>query len=125
MLVYREVSHAVSPTLHVPADFQDGWMLHTGSNNVATVRQSFGDAFNRRVIALRGTGGKQDLLGLFGSKEICNTPASRRNRLGGSPRRIVHAAGVEVEILEERGHGLVDLRSDSGGGVVVGVDDVH
>ena len=97
---------------------------------VMTWRRSgigLGGAEDRRVVALRGTGGEEDLLLCFGP-HACRS--ARRWSCGpGPPLRPRARAGSYIELglkyvsSEERRHRLDDFGGDGGGGVVVGVDE--
>ena len=53
--------HLVAVALEVLADLQHGRMLDGGGDDVPPVRIGLGRAEDRRVVALRGAGGEEDL----------------------------------------------------------------
>src|SRR5208282_1379452 len=123
VFAYREVGEAVALFLQMLAAIEHRLVLGDAGDNVITfVSMSFGDALDRQVVALGGTGSDKKNSGCGADQlgHLLPRLLDRRLRL---PAELMAAAGGVAELLlEVRQHLVHDAGIERRGGVVVEVD---
>ena len=121
--VYRDIGHFKALFLQRLAAVQHRLVLSGRRNNMAAlVTIGPGNAFERQVVRLRRTTGKDDLFGL-GPDQGRNLLAGSMHRLFGFPAIPVRPTRRIAELLREiRHHGVEDSGIDGCRGVMIEVD---
>ena len=121
--LHRQVGDAVAVLLQALAGVQHGLVLgDLGDDVVAALAVHLRNALDGQVVALRGAGGKDDLLGA-GADQLGDLLARGLHGLLGLPAEGVVAAGGVAEHGGEVGHHrLQHPRIERSGGVIVHVD---
>ena len=115
-MLYGEIRDPVTILLEPLAGIEDGFMLGHGNDDViAPAAMSFGDAFDRQVVALSGARSEHDFV-VLRANQGCDLCPGGLNRLVGSPSKGVATAGGIAECIGQVGkHFLEHPRIDRGG----------
>ena len=124
VLVDPQPGNPIALLLQVLSEPQHRGMLHRRGDEVALFRRAFEDPANGGAVPLRAATGEQDLDFVAGAQKSGHL---RPGVVEGPPHpasEAVDAGRVAVQLGEIGRHGLVGLRLDTRGCVVVEIDDV-
>src|SRR5256885_15839220 len=100
-MLYGEIREPVTILLEPLAGIEDGFMLGHGSDDViAPAAMSFGDAFDRQVVAFSGARSEYDFV-VLRANQGCDLCPRGLNRLVGNPSKGVATAGGIAECVRE------------------------
>ncbi len=123
--VHGNGAHSESHGLKMPADLCDGRMLDGGGDNMAPViPPGESGALDGMVVGFRSAAGENNFDGIAIEK-IGRLAPGLFDGLSGFDAVSMGTGRISKVIGEERPHGLVDVRIDGRGGVVIQVDGFH